>query len=337
MSTTHNLMALWESGLYADLTLRFVHQQTEVCALRCHKPVLHASQLPFMQALLDERHSDVAVQLPWAWSARQLRVFMQLLYAPAHPETTAQAEQLAALYAYVDRRPLHFYHLAQYMTHDALAQRCVARLARQLDDALYGQLLDFCLLDGECRDESVPLYRRALHWRQYCAKPLLHDAPPQHLLPAKQLRPQHVSYYRATCHDCVHSAQTRAYDCRAVDLGGLRCGDARCDLALWCPTMRRGPASLMLRLNQGGARGEDDMSVESECELVAHTRLQVVSRRGDAPQETRRCVTLQQYVELARIVLPPRDECYEGQCGLCERADQALYIVHVEIGLIKES
>lgn len=322
----HNLLALWIEQRYSDLTLRFVATDgSELCQLRTHKSVLHASQVPYFQALINEHHNSVTIHLQQPeLTARHMRTLLQLLYLPQ-----LGAETLGSLAQELAQDWLCYYELALYLTYDALLHWLLQQLAQSLTAAAAHTLLGFC----HATNNYGPLYRLLAQWSHYCQQPLPGlPTPTANTLtpvPPKRLSPQHVVYYRSTCHECLHATQTQAFGHWAIDLGGLQCGDLCCDFALWRPP--KGSLSLMMRL--GHQRGDDDMSVEEGTPLLAHTRLRQFSRLYDAPAlETRRSLAPSVYTELAQFDVH-RHACYEGQCGACNRQTQPLYILHIEVDL----
>lgn len=324
----HNLLGLWLEQRYCDLTLQFVTTEgQDLCTLRTHKSVLHASQVPYFQALIDEKRSQVTVRVTPDTRASHLRTLLQLLYLPSLEPTT-----LGPLVDKLDKEWLQYYQLSLFVTYDALSHYLLQRLALGLCESMVTPLVQHC----HATNNYGPLYKLLMQWSQYCHQPLPLSLPAslqqslQGQLPPKLLSPHRIVYYRATCHDCLYAEHTQAFGHWAVDLGGLQCGETSCDFALW-----RSPKALSLMMRLSHQRAEDDMSIEESSGLVAHTRLSSFSRLYDAPAlQTRRSLTPHLYGELAQFQLD-RTTCYEGQCGLCQRTQQPIYVLHAEIELNK--
>lgn len=322
--SAHNLLGLWLEQRYCDLTLQFVTTEGQaLCQLKTHKSVLHASQVPYFQTLIDEKRAQVTVRVTADTKASHLRTLFHLLYLPS-----LEAATLGPLATKLDKEWLQYYQLSLFVTYDAFSHYLLQRLARGLCESVAVPLLQYCDETGN----YGPLYKLLTQWLQYCHHSLALSTPIQakQLLPPKLLSPQRIVYYRAICDHCLRAEHTQAFGHWAVDLGGLQCGEASCDFAIW-----RSPKALSLMMRLNHQRAEDDMSVE-EGTLLAHTRLSSFSRVYDAPAlQTRRSLTPHLYGELAQFQLD-REACYEGQCDLCQRARQPIYVLHAEIELNKE-
>jgi len=182
------MMQLFDSGLYADVTLRFcdVTAGDERLCLRVHRSVLFASQIDYFRRLIAVQYTQanldvLSVHMDFAqFTPQMVATLVRLIYTERLSRRTLGDE----LNTYVNENLLHFYQLALFFTFDALQQFCLKRLSQQMCASLFEVLTEFCLMTdstdaassfggGSPRyyvpHEKMPLYQRMIRWRHHCA------------------------------------------------------------------------------------------------------------------------------------------------------------------------